>query len=267
MENKEIVNVRLFDGTSIKLECRDRLPSTTQLAKEYANLGYPDRYAIFTELQSLSPITKTKLQENEYEEGVFLSCILRPSFFPSQMGLIGPLSAVALVTALDEHSSEKSEISWVSDVYSNGSHIGGVAIEGKLDSFSSYEYMIISFAIKWDKKKFVPRMTDMIKQVFEKENFSIPMIIAKEILQKFSIVYASLRNPKKYMDIYKKRFALYDQNIKYVVGDRRETVRVIGIDEETCALFIEKKDKERVTVNAPSGVIIPRKIKPIKGSR
>lgn len=266
-DDKRIVNVRLSDGSAVKLECRDRLPSTTQLAKEYANLGYPDRYAIFTQLQSLSPITKTKLSENEYEEGVFLSCILRPSLFPSQMGLVGPLAAVALVTALDDHSASRSEIGWVSDVYSEGIHIGGVAVEGKLDSFSSYEYLIVSFAVRLDKKKFPPRMTDMIKQVFEKENFSVPMIIAKEILHKFLTVYSSLRAPEKYMKIYREKFALIGQKIKYRSGSGREAARVVDVDTGTCALVIENKNKERITINSPSGVIIPKKLKPLGRKR
>ena len=264
--SNKVVTVRLFDGTAVKLECCDRLASTSALAKEYARAGYPDRYAVFTEKQSLSPITKSKLSEGEYEEGVFLSVILRPSLFPSQLGLLAPLASVALITALDEHIEEKPKIGWVSDVYINGIHQGGVSVEGKLDSFSSYEYMIISFAIRLDEKSFSPRMTDMIKQVFESENFSVPMIIAKEILAKFFTVYSSLKTPEKYMDIYEDRFVLTGKKIKHIVGDKKETVRVLGINKETCALTVETKDKT-ISVTSPSGVIIPRKIKQDKEAK
>lgn len=265
--DKKIVNVRLSDGSNVKFEYRNRLTSTAHLAREYANLGYPDRYVVFTEKQSTSPITKTPLAEGEYEDGVFLSCIMRPSYFPSQMGMIGPLSAVALVTALEEHTTAQPKIGWVSDIYSGGVMIGGVSIEGKLDSYSSYEYLIISFGIRMDKKKFPPRMTDMIKQVFESENFSVPMIIAKEILGKFFGLYTSLKTPEKFLKIYKEKFALYGQKIKHVMGDRRESVKVIGIQDDTCALLVENKEKKIITINSPSGVIIPKKIKIDKNTK
>ena len=136
------------DGNIIKFEYRDSLHSTTRLAREYARSGYPDRYVIYTELQSSSSITKTKLPEGEMEKGIFISCILRPSIFPSQAGILGPLAAVALATALEEHTSKKIGIGWVSDVYCDGVRIGGAAIEGKLDNHSAYEYLIVSFAVK-----------------------------------------------------------------------------------------------------------------------
>ena len=136
------------DGNIIKFEYRDSLHSTTELAREYARSGYPDRYVIYTELQGTSSITRTKLPEGEMEKGIFISCILRPSIFPSQAGILGPLAAVALATALEEHTEKKIGIGWVSDVYCDGVRIGGAAIEGKLDNHAAYEYLIVSFAVR-----------------------------------------------------------------------------------------------------------------------
>ena len=47
--NSPVISVRVSDGSVIKLECHDALPSTARLAKEYAKLGYPDRYVVFAE--------------------------------------------------------------------------------------------------------------------------------------------------------------------------------------------------------------------------
>ena len=204
------------DGNIIKFEHCDALHSTTELAREYARSGYPDRYVIFTEKQGSSAITKTKLSDGSYEDGMFISCILRPSIFPSQAGLLGPLAAVALVTALEEHTTKKLGIGWVSDIYCDGVRIGGAAIEGKLDSHSTYEYLIVSFAIKMRDADFPPRLTDMIRKVFESENASIPMIIAKTVLTKFFSVYSGLKNPGKHINTYRNKFVLIGKKIKFI---------------------------------------------------
>ena len=261
MDNeKEAINFRLSDGSAVKLEYHHSLPSTTELAREYAKAGYPDRFVVFTERQTTSPITKTKLASGAEENGIFISVILRPSVFPSQAALLSHLCAVALVTALDEHTDSTPKISWVSDIYSDGLRIGGAAIEGKLTDYSSFEYIIVSFAVKINPKRFSARMTDIIRKVFESENISIGMIIAKSILEKFFSVYAKIRTPEKYMNVYRERFLLFDKKIKCIVGGKKITSRVVDIDKTNGALIVDVGG-ERKTITSPSGVLIPKKIK------
>ncbi len=261
MSEKVISSVRLPDGAMMKLEYHSELSSTSALAKAYANAGYPDRYAILTEKQFTSGITGTKLSEGEGERGIFLSIILRPSFFPSQAGLIAPLSTVALTTALEAHTTSSLGIGWINSVYCEGVHIGGVSVEGKLNSYSSYEYLIINFAARLDEKNFPPRLTDMVKKVFESENLSISMIIAKTVLAKFFTVYANVRSPEKFMDIYKRKFALVGKRVTLLRDGKRHTCRVVDVDKKSCALTVEEKGGTRTTVTSPSAIIIPKRIK------
>ena len=48
-QSKRVVSIRESDGSIVKLEIHRSLRSTSRLAREYANLGYPDRYAVFAE--------------------------------------------------------------------------------------------------------------------------------------------------------------------------------------------------------------------------
>ena len=260
-DKKRVTSFRLSDSNIIKLEYRESLPSTVALAREYARGGYPDRYVIMTENQTSTAITGTKLAEGDSEHGVFISCILRPSFFPSQAGLLGPISAAALIAALEEHTTKRLGIGWVSDIFCEGKKIGGVAIEGKLDSFSSYEYLIVSFAVRLDNANFPPRLTDMIRKVFESENASVAMIIAKTVLTRFFAAYTDIKNPGKMMDIYKGRFILTGKKIKYVEGGKRHICRVVDVDRQTATLTVELRGGEKRKITSPSGVIIPNKIK------
>ena len=151
-----VITTRVSDGSVVKIECHDALPSTTRLAREYARLGYPDRYVVFAEKRKRLDTDGKDAGENE--SGIFMSCILRPSIFSSQAALLNSLSTVALATALEEHTKKSIGIGWASKVYCDGRLIGDVSAEGKLDSFTSYEYIIITFWIAniFAKFEFVP---------------------------------------------------------------------------------------------------------------
>lgn len=257
---KSVKSIKLHDGSVVKFEQHESLDSTSALAKAYANAGYPNKYVVFTENQTGNGQFKGK-SSSDKQMGIFLSCILRPSFFPSQAGLLAPISAAALLTALEEHTASHLGIGWLSDIYCNGKRIGNVSIEGKLDSFSSYEYLIVSFAVLIDKRDFPPRLNDMIRQVFEGEHDSITEIIAKTILQRFFSAYTSLKSPGKYMDTYMRKFLLTDKRIKYIKDGKRLPCRVLGVDKDSCALMIDVGGGEVVKITSPSGVVIPGRIK------
>ncbi len=261
MQNSNVYTFRASDGNAVKLEYRDSLPSSAALAREYAAAGYPDRYVVFTERQTALSALGHTVSDADGERGLYISCILRPSIFPSQAGLIGPLSAVAFTSALEEHSAKELGICWVSDIYCGGKKIGGCSVEGKLDNFTSYEYLIVNMSVKMDKKNFPPRLTDMMRRVFEADNISVGMIMAKSALNKFFGIYRELKSPQRHMEAYKAKFILEGKKIKYQDAQGKITVKVIGVDKETCALTAEAKNGEIMHITSPSSVIIPSRIK------
>ena len=260
-KNLNVFSFRASDGNTVKLEYWESLPSAIDLAREYAKSGYPDRYTVFTEKQTALSATGDSLSENTTEKGLFLSCILRPSIFPSQAGAVAPLSALAFTLALEEHTSKKLGIGWVSDIYCDGIKIGGVSVEGKLDNFTSYEYLIVSFSVKLDDKNFPPRLTDMVRQVFEEDSISVSMIMAKTVLNKFFGVYRELKNTAKHMNLYVSKFALTDKKIKFIDDGKKRSAKIVGVSKEDLTLIIETRDGKKINISSPSLVIIPNKIK------
>ncbi len=257
--NHKLITVRASDGSVIKLECHNALPSTSRLAKIYAKNGYPDRYVVFAEGQ------KKRDEDGKFrgsvDRGIYMSCILRPSIFPSQASLISSLAAVSLATALEEHITKKIGIGWVSKIYCDGKIIGNASIEGKLDNFTSYEYIIVTFSVTLNDDDFSPRLTDLIKKVFETESSSIPIIIAKNILNKFFAYYSNLKNHSKFMNIYRQKFLLRGEKIRYINNGKKERCKVLGIDENNGSLMVENSRKQVVYISTPNKVSIPKKIK------
>ncbi len=257
--NHKLIAVRASDGSVIKFECHKALPSTAKLAKAYAKIGYPDRYVVFAEGQK--KIEDDGKFRGSIESGIFMSCILRPSIFPSQASLISSLAAVSMASALEEHTTKEIGIGWVSKIYCDGKLIGNATIEGKLDNFTSYEYIVVTFSIFINEEDFPPRLDDLIKKVFESESTSIPMIIGKNILNKFFTYYSNLRNHTKFMSIYRQKFQLRGKTIRYINNGRRERCKVLGIDANNCSLMVEDSHKKVVHISTPNNVIIPKKIK------
>ena len=253
--------MRTSDSKILHLECYEQIPSTHELARKYAKLGFGDGYVIFSEKQTAYDSLGRPLCEGESESGVFLSCILRPSIFPSQAGFLGAMSAVALYSALEEQTEKELGIGWVSDIFCEGRKIGMTSMEGKLDSFSAYEYIIISFSVKLTDSDFPPRMSDLIKKVFESENTSLSLIVAKKILAKFYEFYPRrIKAPEKFMEIYRRNFILNGVNTKYVDGVKKKKCKILGINADG-RLMVENSKGEIVNISGVKSITIPDRIK------
>ena len=253
-----VTTMRATDGSVIKLEYHDALPSTARLAKQYAKLGYADRYVVFAE--GKKKLDADGKYRGDIERGVYMSCILRPSIFPSQAALLSSLSAVAMTTALEEHTTHNIGIGWVSKIYCDGKLIGDVTIEGKLDNFTSYEYIIVNFSAALSDEDFPPRLTDLIRKVFESDNSSVYVIIAKTILNKFFPLYSNFKNHTKFMDIYRQKFIMRGQKARYNSPLGKQTCKILGVNEIDCALIVEDSHKKVVHISTPNLVSVPKKI-------
>lgn len=252
---------RTKDGTLIHFECHDSVESTAALARKYAECGYSDRYIVFSENQTKLSAVGKPLGAGEVEHGIFISCILRPSIFPSQAGFLGIMSAVSLIKALEEHTTKRLGLGWISDIYCEGKKIGCVTTEGKLDNFSSYEYIIITFSVRLSNDTFPPRLADLVKKVFESENTSINMIIAKNILNKFFDLYPRcIKSPDKFIDHYKQKFLLRGRKTKFFHGGKRRTCKILGVDITDGTLIVEYKSK-LIKISAQRNIVMPNKIK------
>ena len=247
-----MTSMRTFDNSIVKLECHDRVESCQAIAREYASEGYADKYAV---------ISNYDYKLGGDEKGVYMSLLLRPSFFPSQAGLLSALSVSALANALAEHTEMRIGIGWVSSIYCEGKHIGGVSIEGKIGEMNGYEYIIINFAVKLSDENFPPRLTDLVKKIFENDKHSVTEIIAKNILNKFFPLYANMRNSTKFMQTYKQRFVLTGHRVKRIKNGKKKSMRVLGVRTEDCALLLESKAESYDAVTSPQEVIIPKSVR------
>ena len=254
-------HMRALDGSIVRFEYHESCESVQQIARARAVAGFPDRYVVFSEKQTKYNALGEPIKNGEFERGVYMSCILRPSMFPSQVSFFAAMSTVALISVLEEHTTKPLGIGWVSNVYCEGDKIGGVTVEGRLDSFNSYEYIIVSFLVALDESSFPPRLSDLVKKVFESENASVSAIIAKDILSKFLSLYPKVKSPDKFMDLYKQKFILAGVKARYTEAGKRKRCKILSVDSKDCTLIVETRGGEIKHIFTNKNVTIPTKIK------
>lgn len=256
------VVMRTHEGRSLHIECHDSLPSVHNFARSCARLGYPDGYVIFSEEQTAANSLGETLKKQKKERGIYISCILRPSISPSQAGFLGPLSAVACVNALQEQTKAKIGIGWISDIFCNGKKIGKIMMEGKLKDAYSYEYIIVSFTLKTSEDDFPPRLPDLVKKVFERDNTSISLIVAKNILSKFfSLFTQKIKTPEKFMDIYSRNFVLRGIKTTCTHDGKKQNCKILNVDKTNCSLIVEGRGGAIIEILNPRNIFVPNRIK------
>lgn len=255
----KMLTFRAADGNTVYIECHDALSSTSALARQYAEAGYADKYAVFS---SSKIITDLKRGRSKTENGLYLSVILRPSLFPSQAIFLTHLSALSLSLALDDHADKNTGIAWIGSVFCSDRKIGYATVEGKLDSFGAYEYLIVSFTAKLPRELFPSRLSDIVKKVFESDDSSLEMIIAKKTLDNFFPLYKNCKTPEKFIDAYRQKFILRGSKITCINKDgKRRRATVLGIDSSSGALLVENSSREIEKISSQKSISLPKRIK------
>lgn len=253
------ISIRESDGNIVTIEAHRSLPSTVALIREYAKNGKPDRFVVFAE--------GLEHTDGTIQKGVYMSILLRPSFFPSQASLLGCMTGAAMLSALEEHTTSHLGLGWINDIYCDGKKIGNATIEGRLDDFKAYEYLIITISLTLNEKRFPPRLTDLIVEVFESGKSSISLIIARNIISKFFRFYSNLKNSAKFMDIYTTRFMLRGRRVKFEFEGKKRRCKVQGVDTKTGELIVSVPTiSTEYRIASRSLVTTPKRI-PVKKSK
>ena len=261
MENAaQVITYRTADGNVLPIECHEALPSTAVFAREYARKGYPDHYCIFAQAQTDTTLTGTRLSEGTTDSGVFISCILRPRFFPSQAGPLGELCAVALASALEQHTDRLMDIGWISDIYCEGKRIGGCALESKLDAYTAYEYLIVTFAVHTDGRLFPCRLSDMVKEVFSENHAAVPLRMCESILDRFFHLYRNMQAVHTFLDDYRRRFIMTGLPVSYQEGEKKHRGRILGIDPDDGCLRIDLGRAGMRKVAGRANLTLPKRV-------
>lgn len=129
------------------------LPSTNDLAKDFARQGYPEGSVLLAETQTAGRGRLGRAWESPLGTGIYLSLILRPPLPPTELPKLTLTAAVAVVEALKEVTGLEVGIKWPNDILLDGKKLGGILTEMETES-DQMSYVILGVGLNINTQVF-----------------------------------------------------------------------------------------------------------------
>jgi BirA family transcriptional regulator, biotin operon repressor / biotin---[acetyl-CoA-carboxylase] ligase len=129
------------------------LPSTNDLAKDFARQGYPEGSVLLAETQTAGRGRLGRMWESPLGTGVYLSVILRPPLPPTELPKLTLTAAVAVVEALKKVTALEIGIKWPNDILLDGKKLGGILTEMETES-DQMSYVILGVGLNINTQVF-----------------------------------------------------------------------------------------------------------------
>jgi len=227
----------------------ERVSSTNTLLKEKAEKGAPEGEGIAAKAQSDGRGRMGRSFYSPDGTGLYLSILLRPERPAEEAKFITPMAAVAVSSAIEKLSGEKTEIKWVNDIYMKGKKVSGILTEGSFsDNKISYAVVGIGINLEPPEEGFPDEIKNIAGAVFEKAPENIFSDLADEIYNNLFSLYKDFEN-KSFIDKYiekctflsEKKVTVTDGNLKYEAiahrADRECRLEITGENGEKKHLY------------------------------
>jgi BirA family biotin operon repressor/biotin-[acetyl-CoA-carboxylase] ligase len=206
---------------------KDKVDSTNNLAKKYADEGCDQGLTVIAEEQTGGKGRLSRPWQSPTGVGVWMSIVLRPKVEPLMAPQLALLAAAAVAGGISLYSGLKAEIKWPNDILIDGKKICGILTEMKSEmEYIHYCVIGIGINVNTPQESFSP---DLLHKAG-----SLRMFTGKS-LQRAGLIRSILQEIEKlYICWLKEGF---------------EPVRKIWL-EKSCTL------NHNVAVNTPGGAII-----------
>ena len=141
MDNKEKYGI-----SAVEYEVTD---STNEQAKLYARSNDINEPILFiAEEQTKGRGRYSRKFYSKKGTGVYLSLLFKPNFTAINTTSVIALSAISMINAINEQTEADIKIKWVNDLILGERKLGGILIEGAINSQSKrYDYLIAGIGV------------------------------------------------------------------------------------------------------------------------
>ncbi len=219
-----------------RISVYDRVASTNTLVRQAAESGETEGLVIAANEQEAG---KGRLGRSFYSpsgSGIYMSILLRPRLPAAEALFITTAAAVAVASAIEEHTGERALIKWVNDIYCRGKKVCGILTEASIDFEGggiSYAALGIGINLSDPQNGFPAELSEIAGSVFGEKPSppeTRPLLIAA-ILDKFLEYYRSLPQ-KVFMDEYRGRSCVIGKEITVISSGGSENALAVDIDDD-----------------------------------
>lgn len=230
----------------------DETESTNDYLKELARRGESEKTVVIAKRQTKG---KGRLgrQFFSYEQGLYMSVLLRPKFSAQKCLLITSAAAVATSDAIDEFSSNESKIKWVNDIFIGDKKVCGILTEGAINSNGGLDFAVLGIGINiFAPKSFPMDIENTAGAVFDEKSEQNDDFVSRftaKIIDNFFEIYNDFEN-YSFMEKYKEKSNVIGKNVAVLKdGKPQFCARAVDIDNEA-RLIVECENGERKVLSS-----------------
>lgn len=237
------------ENKDIPIITYDSISSTNTVAKKMAIDGAKNGTVVVANEQTSGRGRRGNTFYSPPGTGIYMSIILKPDIFNTNIQLITIYTALAVCIAIEKKSAILPQIKWVNDIYLNDLKICGILTEATSDSKSGHiESIIVGIGINvFTKTEDFPGELSQIAGSLYPNDLSRNMLIAAiidEILTNQSNISST-----DLIHEYKKRSFVIGEKISYEKNNVTIVTRAIDINESG-NLVVKHKDNTIDTLHS-----------------
>ena len=198
--------------------------TNTYLKNNYQSLD--DQTFVSADNQTCGKGRNTRTWISEEKKNLLFSLLLKNNLEHYQD--ISIISAYAIIKVLEQYGLKDLMIKWPNDIYVKDSKICGILLEGI--SKEKLECLIIGVGLNVNQKTFagdyIVLPTSMSLQLNKDINIDI---LKKDI---YDSLIDKLNSNENYYDVIKKYDYLINKDVYVLINNKKEKVKVIGINED-----------------------------------
>ena len=210
----------------------ERIDSTNNLAREYAEKGHGQFTVIIAEEQTKGRGRLGRSFYSPANSGIYMSLILRPTLPPEKALYMTTAAAAAVAEAIEDVCQKRTEIKWVNDVLCEGKKVCGILTEGVFDQNGSFRYAILGVGVNvyQSKEGFPEEIKDVASHLADTPLYELRSRLAAEILERFISYYKKIED-KLFMKSYRERLCFLGERVNVISGDTLTPATVIGLGD------------------------------------
>lgn len=228
------------------------IDSTNTEAKRLADTGAPHGTVLVADHQTMGRGRMGNSFHSPAENGIYLSCILRPDCHASELSHLTCCVAVAVCNAIEEVTGFRPKVKWINDLIANGKKLGGILTELSLDGTGHVRYGVVGIGINCNQTEDFPSalqgiataLSQAVGKPVERE-----LLIAKIIDQLYKISQALFMEKATLMAQYRKDCITIGQDIQVLKGDDRRCATALSLTDEG-SLLVRYHDGTTEAVNS-----------------
>lgn len=228
------------------------IDSTNTEAKRLADAGAPQGTVLVADHQTMGRGRMGNSFHSPANNGIYLSCILRPDSHAAELAHLTCCVAVAVCNAIEDATGFRPQVKWINDLIAGSKKLGGILTELSLDGQGHVRYAVVGIGINCNQTEdFPPALQPIATSLNQATNMPVnrEALIAKIIDHLYKISQTLFTEKTSLMEQYRKDCITIGQEIQVIKSDERRCGTAIDLTDDG-SLLVRYKDGTTTAVNS-----------------